>query len=53
MKSNASPQSFKKRMKELEKASTRIEAKMAKLEKITANISRRLNGSSEHQSEPR
>jgi Skp family chaperone for outer membrane proteins len=53
LKSNASSQSFKKRMKELEKASTRIEAKMAKLKKITANISRRLDGFSKHQGEPR
>lgn len=43
MKSNASSQSFKKRVKELERVSTRIEAKMERLGKIIANISRSLS----------
>jgi len=36
-------QNFTKRMKELEKVSTRIEAKMAKLEKIISNLSESLS----------
>jgi prefoldin subunit 5 len=43
LKSNASSQSFKKRVKELERASSRIEAKMERLEKIIADISRSLS----------
>ena len=43
MRSKTSSQSFKKRMKELEKVSTRIEAKMAELEKIIADISKNLS----------
>jgi len=43
LKSNASSQSFKKRVKELEKISTRIEAKMERLEKIIAGISKSLS----------
>jgi exonuclease VII small subunit len=43
LKSNASSQSFKKRVKELERVSTRIEAKMERLGKIIANISRSLS----------
>jgi exonuclease VII small subunit len=43
LKSNASSQSFKKRVKEMERVSTRIEAKMERLERIIANISRSLS----------
>lgn len=43
MRTKASSQSFKKRMKELEKVSTRIEAKMVKLDKIVSDISRSLS----------
>ncbi len=40
MKSNASSPRLRKRMKDLQAISTRIEAKMAKLEKIIVNISK-------------
>jgi glutaredoxin 2 len=43
LKSNASSQSFKKRVKDLEKLSTRIEAKMERLEKIIAGMSKSLS----------
>jgi exonuclease VII small subunit len=42
LKSNASAQSYRKRMKELETASTRIEAKIAKLERMITSLSRSL-----------
>lgn len=42
MKSNTSSKSFKKRKKELEKVSARIEARMAELEKIVAGLSKGL-----------
>ena len=42
LKSDVSSKSFEKRMKELEKVSTRIEAKTTKLEKIITNISNSL-----------
>jgi len=42
LKSKASSKSFKKRMSELKKVSTRIEARMAKLEKIVTALSKSL-----------
>jgi len=43
LKPKASSKNFKKRMNELEKVSTRIEAKMAKLEKIISDITKSLS----------
>lgn len=40
LKSNASSQGFRKRVKELEKVSTRIAAKMVRLRKIVADVSK-------------
>ena len=40
MKSNKSSQSLRKRMRELKKVSTRIEAKMVKLEKKITRMTR-------------
>jgi len=40
LKSNASSQTFRKRMKELERVSTRIAAKMVRLRKIVADVSK-------------
>ena len=42
MKSNVSSRSIRQRMKELEKVSTRIDAKMVKLERIIAKMSKSL-----------
>ena len=42
MKSNVSSRSLKRRMKELEKVSARIDLKMVKLERILANMSKSL-----------
>lgn len=42
MKSNVSSRSLKERMKELEEASARINAKMVKLERIMAKMSKSL-----------
>jgi exonuclease VII small subunit len=42
LKSKASAQNYRKRMKELEKASTRIETKIAKLERMITSLSRSL-----------
>ena len=42
MKSNLSSRSIRQRMKELEKLSTRIDAKMVKLERIITAMSKSL-----------
>jgi hypothetical protein len=42
LKSKVPSRSFKKRMLELKKVSTRIEARMAKLEKIVTDLSKSL-----------
>jgi hypothetical protein len=42
LRAKVSSQPFKKRMKELEKVSVRIEAKMAKLDRMISNISKSL-----------
>ena len=42
MKSNVSSRSIKQRMKELEKVSTRIDAKMVRLERIITKMSKSL-----------
>jgi len=42
LKSNVSSRSLKRRMKELEKVSARIDLKMVKLERILANMSKSL-----------
>jgi hypothetical protein len=42
LKSNVSSRSIKQRMKELEKVSTRIDAKMVRLERIITKMSKSL-----------
>ena len=42
MKSNVSSRSIKQRMKELEKVSTRIDAKMVRLERLITKMSKSL-----------